>query len=166
MSSQNRGRRSVTGIAAPSNESLEDLLKALEPDAQPSGYATPAGHSKISTSELEDLIAGLDDVVVDPRPRPAPAAAAAPKPASGGDDLEDLLKELEGAQGPPPSRPSAPAPAAGVRNSSFGAPPASASSQQQPRHSVGDVDALLDATLNSLESSSPYGGGGGGHHHQ
>ncbi len=53
-----RGRRSQ--IASQNNvESLEDLLKALEPDSEPA----PPAPSQLNTSELEDLIAGLDDVV-------------------------------------------------------------------------------------------------------
>lgn len=68
------------------SESLEDLLKALEPDT-----VIKQEDSKLSTSELEDLIANLDNVIEKPRP-----VVHAPV---GGDDLEDLLKELEQSDG-------------------------------------------------------------------
>lgn len=114
-----RGRRAQTGNAAtsPTGDSLDDLLSSLDPRPRPS-VAAPITSTTIL--EIEDLIAGLDDVVVEP-PDSRRSKTRVPIPPKASvrsstipSELDDLLKELETGKParPPPATASAQPPRA------------------------------------------------------
>jgi hypothetical protein len=138
-------------------ESLEDLLKALEPD-------TSAGEANLSTSELEDLIANLDEVV---ETKPAPIVRSAPPPSriesSNSDGLEDLLRELEHTESPQRTAPP-PASKATKKDDDFDSGTYLALgcilvhlfwSQLFSNGVLPTVNSLLDDTLKSLSLDPP-----------
>lgn len=108
-------------------ESLEDLLKALEP------HPGDDVDSSLSTKELEDLIANLDDM--DTKPSKGKAGKATKQ--KGGEDLESLLQELSSQD-----------------SSKYEKPTSKGRSRDAD---FDDVDSVLEQTLNNLNVGEQKG---------